>query len=389
MAKNSVVWLALVLSTLLAGGAEVDWKTAATESHRLIEIGRYTEAEDQFRAQLAEARQSPSPNRLASALNGLALSLRRQGRFQEAHPLLTEAVAIGEQTHSMPRADLAHLLSNLGANLYERALYDDAENLLRRALAMETKANRPLTLNSLAMVAFSRHRFSEADQLFREALKDLIEVEGVKTENTANVQENLGRLLESLNRLDEAESLYSRAFRTRESLLGPAHPDVARGLLNLAGIRIKFGDSAKAETMARRALLAFETARARWLAANAHVVIANALRLQRRLSEAEGHYHRALAILEPEYGPNHHKTAAVLFNLGGLRVSQKRYADAESLIHRALEIREAAYGPGDPTVIATMRDYARILSKLGRKGDAQNIEARINFGGHLKTGQLK
>ena len=45
---------------------------------------------------------------------------------------------------------------------------------------------------------------------------------------------NLAGLLSATNRLAEAEPLYRRALAIDEKSFGPEHPNVARGLNNLA-----------------------------------------------------------------------------------------------------------------------------------------------------------
>src|SRR5262249_14446825 len=85
----------------------------------------------------------------------------------------------------------------------------------------------------------------------------------------------LAVLLQTTNRLGEAEPLYRRALAINEKSYGPDHPDVAIDLNNLAGV----------------------------------------LRDTNRLGEAEPLIRRAPAIAEKSYGPDHPNTKIVRGNL--------------------------------------------------------------------------
>ena len=56
------------------------------------------------------------------------------------------------------------------------------------------------------------------------------------------------------------ENLYREALASREAKLGPRHPEVARGLTNLALFLNTHGQAAEAESLLRRALAIDEKA---------------------------------------------------------------------------------------------------------------------------------
>ncbi len=79
----------------------------------------------------------------AALLNNAGGYLRARGQYQEAEPLLQEALAIGEKQYGINHPDTAYLLNNL-ANLYRnRGKYDEAEPLYQRALAIREKVLGP------------------------------------------------------------------------------------------------------------------------------------------------------------------------------------------------------------------------------------------------------
>jgi tetratricopeptide (TPR) repeat protein len=75
--------------------------------------------------------------------------------------------------------------------------------------------------------------------------------------NVATTLNNLAGLLESTNRLSEAEPLYRRALKIDEASYGPDHPTVAIRLNNLAGLLRSTNRLNEAEPLYRRALEIF------------------------------------------------------------------------------------------------------------------------------------
>ncbi len=64
---------------------------------------------------------------------------------------------------------------------------------------------------------------------------------------------NLALLYQVQGKYAEAESLVKRALAIWKSALGPAHPNVAKGLENYASLRRKMGLSAEAARLEARA----------------------------------------------------------------------------------------------------------------------------------------
>ncbi|MFI5387052.1 MAG: tetratricopeptide repeat protein, partial [Fimbriimonadales bacterium] len=163
---------------------------------------------------------------------------------------------------------------------------------------------------------------------------------------------NLASLLQTTNRLAEAEPPYRRALVITEASYGPDHPHVAIRLNNLALL----------------------------------------LQATNRLAEAEPLYRRALAITEASYGPDHPDVAIRLNNLAFWLQATNRLAEAEPLYRRAVGILlkfTHATGHEHPRFRTFINNYARLLAAMGL-GKAQ-IEAQLNeivrpFGASLGGG---
>ena len=104
--------------------------------------------------------------------------------------------------------------------------------------------------------------------------------------------------------------------------------------------------------------------------------LAELLRVTNRLHEAEPLMRRALAIDEKSFGPDHPNVAIRLNNLALLLQATNRLTEAEMLYHRAVAIDEKSLGRDHPTVardlnnlawLHAMRDDWTAAAALGRR----------------------
>ena len=131
-------------------------------------------------------------------------------------------------------------------------------------------------------------------------------------------------------RIAEAEPLYKRALAIYEKAYGPGHPDVAAGLINLAGLYAKKDDYAEAEPL----------------------------------------YKRALAIEEKALGPDHPDVATGLNNLAALYHAEGHTAEAEPLLKRALAIKQKTLSPTHLDIAYSFDNLAFVYEDQGRSGEA-------------------
>jgi tetratricopeptide (TPR) repeat protein len=127
---------------------------------------------------------------------------------------------------------------------------------------------------------------------------------------------------------------FRRALGICERSFGPNHPCAAAALTNLASVQ----------------------------------------RERHQYDSAESLYRRALTIEEATFGPDQPEVFRILSNLGRLYHLEGRYQDAEAVYARALKI--ADHYPADPGVVDTIANYAVLLRKMHRKGEARGLEAR-------------
>ncbi|MEL6556322.1 MAG: tetratricopeptide repeat protein [Cyanobacteria bacterium J06621_11] len=228
----------------------------------LTEQGRYDEAEPLLQ-QAVEIRQTelgkhhPST---ASSLNNLALLYVSQGRYDEAEPLLQQAVEIRQTELGNRHLDTASSLFNLALLYKAQGRYVEAEPLYKQALEIrqtELGEHHPSTassLNNLALLYKAQGRYVEAEPLLQQALKILRTELGDRHPSTATSLNNLAGLYKARGCYVEAESLLQQALEIRQTELGECHPNTATGLFNLAVLYHQTQRSNKALSYIQKAL---------------------------------------------------------------------------------------------------------------------------------------
>ncbi len=98
------------------------------------------------------------------------------------------------------------MLNQVGLLLFQKALYAEAEPLMRRALAIDEASfgadhpNVAIDLNNLARLLQATNRLAEAEPLMRRALAAFIENLGTKHPSSNTVGRNCIALLQAMGR---------------------------------------------------------------------------------------------------------------------------------------------------------------------------------------------
>jgi non-specific serine/threonine protein kinase/serine/threonine-protein kinase len=260
--------------------------------------------------------------------------------------------------------------------------YDQAAPMLEEAVALLTAAlpadhpDLAQAIRSQAVLAFHRGRWSDAEILFRAGSEGLDPA--AQPEDWALAAHNVGVALYKQGRSEEAEAEFLRALEVRERSLPADHPHLARSLSALGAIYVERGDAERAVELYRRALEHLE----RTLGPrHAHVALAltnlaQAYRGLGRWDEAEAALDRAIEIQEATVGPEHPDLAQPLNTLGLLLVQRGELARAERALLRALEVRRAALGDESPWVAESMRNLGSLYLEMGRLDEAEPLLRR-------------
>lgn len=238
------------------------------------------------------------------------------GRYDSAEVLARRALAIELQLRALQDDDFAttHVLARLGNVLRLQGRLEEADSVLRRALAIlppahpDTPHRRTVLLTTVAHVRRAAGDPAGAETLLREILAARRAAWGEEHPEVAQVLENLGGAIADQRRYAEGETLMRRSLDMRRRLLGESHPDVALGLARLADLLREKGDPAAA---AER-------------------------------------YREALGLQRQSLPPDHPGLALTLLGLGLSLLDLGRPAEAEPMLREALEVRSRAVGEGDP-----------------------------------------
>jgi tetratricopeptide (TPR) repeat protein len=304
-------------------------------------LGLFDEARPLLAEALAirERLRGPDHPEVAETLVHLGALARLSGQG-DAVPLFRRALAIREASLGPESPEVAEVLNDLGAAFAAQGRFDEAEATLRRTLALQERLwggrdpRVAKTLHNLAGIAYYRHRPADAEQLLQRALAIREAALAPDDPDLAGSLEALALLRQDQGRLAEAEQLLERQVTVVEKVYGPMHPELARALLNLGLVRKDLGEDAAARQL----------------------------------------FERALVIQEKTVAPVHPELVRTLAALADLHCEQGRYVEAEPLFRRLLKLRDqgATYDRWD----SSLANWARLLRATGREEEAARVEAR-------------
>ena len=291
-------------------------------------------------------------------------------------------VRCGYHFRSMNK-DLASLLFKTAGYLVDRAQYEQAEPLYRRALEILEQAlghNHPqvaTALNDLAILYYEQGKYKQAEPLYRRALEIWEQAYGSRHPNVAYPLNGLANLYREQGKYEQVEPLYRRALEIWEQVYRSGHPNVAYPLKGLAELYREQGKYEQAEPLYQRALEIWEQV----YRPDDHRVayplngLANLYREQGKYEQAEPLYQRALKIWEQALGSDHPKTAEVMYDFALFQDAQGNRDKGKSLYEQALAIRKQVLGVNHPKTRETRKRYIVLLQAMGRHEEAALHEA--------------
>ena len=309
----------------------------------------------------------------------------RLGLYDEAEPLLVEALELRRQNLADDHPDLATSLHNLAALWRDRGRWDEAEPYFQEALAIREQALGPehgdvaATLNELAVLYGMSGRLEQAEPLFRRALTLREGALGEDDPAVAPILNNLGIVHAQREEYAEAEPYFLRGLEIRQKTLPEDHPEIAANLVALGSLYANQGDHARGLPYYERGLEIWERALGpkhprlgltlTSLGSSYHEV--------GRDDDARAMLERALALREEVLGDDHPDVAKTLRTLAHLERDLGRVGVAETHLRRAIAIHEGSASPNPAHLQGTLEALAELLREAGRDSEAQAIAAKI------------
>ena len=248
-------------------GADTDstW-TVRSNYLRVLELqGRFREALTQRLEILAAEQKHPDQTRpasLAFATNFIGADHREVGELTEAEAFLRRSLALWKKikgTNDEPSS--AAPLGNLGITLMLEGRYDQAEETLRAAYAIERRHESPtsqwvnLARGELGNLMRLQHRFPDALRELDAAVAAALMQPGSDANPwIAQLMAQLGEAALDAGDSTKARLAASKALATVRKVVQPGSPRMAAPLFAMARIELAGGNAQTAESLLREAL---------------------------------------------------------------------------------------------------------------------------------------
>jgi len=302
-------------------------------------LGRYPEAEHQYRAALALERAAGGRDAdVANSEADLAEQLTFEDKLPEAEKLQRDALSIRSRLFGPSAVAVGDSLGDLGITLRREGKLPEAEAAVRQALAIDLRNHRlddaAADEHGLGVILRFERRTADAEAEFRRALALRIQVSGENHPSTAQTMNQLAYVLHDEGKLAESERYARESLAISRRLLGEEHPDVAVGLNHLATLLRDEGQPDAAEATFRQALA---IARRVWGpdqtdTANIETNLGDLLARRGKLRESEQFLREALSTRRKILPPTHPAIFDSEARLGAVLVSERRFQEAEPLL---------------------------------------------------------
>jgi non-specific serine/threonine protein kinase/serine/threonine-protein kinase len=301
-------------------------------------LGRYPDAERQFRAALALVRPTTGHDAdVASSEAGLAEQLTFEDKLPEAETLQRDALRLRTQLFGPDSPVVAQSLTGLAITVRRQGKMQEAEELYRKGLAVDLKNHleeeSAADEHNLGVLLRTEKRSAEAEVMLRRALASRLQISGAEQASTAQTMNQLAYALHDEGKLSEAEQYARASLATSRRLLGDEHPDIAVGLNHLATL----------------------------------------LRDQKKLDEAESLFRQSLAIAERTLGADQTDTARIEINLGDLLAKRSKLPESERLIRESLRARRKVLPASHPDIFDSEARLGGVLTQEGRFQQAEPL----------------
>ncbi len=307
----------------------------------------------------------------------IADSYRALGLFGQAAPHYQRALELVEQ---LPREDPAlhtRLLLGSAENLKATSVLDRAEAHARAGLALAERHFGPRAaqvaalLETLGSVLTGRGQHEQAEQTLRRALALLADSDDVVAR--ARITNTLGSALYYATRFDEAMQCKTDALELLRAHFGPTHPHVAQTLNDIGSTYSERGENEQSRAYLDQALPLLET----HLGADHAITLicrrtlANTLSFLGKDDEAEPMLAQVIASSTRTLGPLHADTFAARNSLATLRLRARRHEEAAPIYDALYEDARETLGPRHPDTLKYAQNLAWCAFYLG---DAERAE---------------
>jgi serine/threonine-protein kinase len=288
---------------------------------------------------------------------------RARGEKLTAQDLLDAGAARVDRELARQPDLQASMLALLGSVYLELGVFDKAEPLLTRSLALREKLlGKEHTEVAESLYWLARMKSARGDYRGALSLSERgARIREANGENSAlaEILSQVGITLKNLGRPGEGQPLLQRAVAIEERVGGP---NLHKWLSNLAAIEIDLGNFETARKLLERALEIGVRAEGK-VGVQVDVTmlnLASVLSAQEEYARALPLFEQALAMDEKAYGKVNGANCYNLGEMGILYLGMKDYGRAREYLDRSLEVCRAALGPEHPGQAAPLT-YSGLL----------------------------
>ncbi|MCH8252406.1 MAG: serine/threonine protein kinase [Planctomycetes bacterium] len=371
------------VDTELADQPEIESALRRTIGATYVSLSMFKEAEPHLTRALDLCRAIHHRDHVdvAEGLSALATVRSFQGDAAAAVGLIRESLEMSRRLFGPSHALVAKRTRQLGLYLKAMSRYDEASPLLQDAIDLSGALGDDgvdeliQAINDLAHLRLLTGRNDDAFDLLRRAYELSLQEHGEDHLRTALIMGNLSHMYRTAGDLDEAEKLIRRALAVRRAHLPKDHQDVASSMVGLAQLLLRKGSFEEAVEQFRE-VLAIDRRR---LPPNHRYIItdvtwlAQALIQTEEVDEAEAVLRQTIELQTERGRLDHPDTLPVRFELAMLVKNQGRLAEAEPMYELLVEATRRVHGPTHPETLDVMNSMGRLLHAMEKYDEAERV----------------
>lgn len=313
------------------------------------------------------------PDLQVSLLATLGRIYRKRSKYDQARPLLEQALSMARATYQGPHPRVIEALRDLGGFYSELSAYEKAKDFYSEMLAMQREIygeHHPSILVSLSLLAQLESLAgnpAEAERLHRNIVAQSRTVHDATEPAHMRSVWRLARVLYVRGKYEEAEQALREVLALRRNRFGEEHPETAHALHWLGLVLTDKGDFAASEQYLRQAL-----AMQHRLLGNEHIGVAASLFGLGLLEKEQGRYEQAVAFLEQSItisrrvlGEGHADVASRMQILGETYRLMGAYDQAKDVLEGAIRICRRTLGEDHAWLGCGLAHLGRVLSDAG------------------------
>jgi eukaryotic-like serine/threonine-protein kinase len=325
------------------------------------------------------------PEEQAQMLDVMGNVYTSLGLYDQAEPLVRRSLAIRQKALGAENPATLASMDSLAYLLHRDGRDADAESVQREALEIERRVLRPKdprTVNSMSQLAgilADRGHYPDAEKLNREVLDLDEQIDGPESQQAIMAESHLGDTLLREGHDVEAEKLERQALESAQRVMGSDNPETLRIMGYLGEVLQREAHYREEEQLLRQTV---EIQRRVLGPDHPHTLqsmetLAAAIERQGRHEEAEKLQRTVVQELTQTMSPDSRSLLVAKSELGSTLLAEKRYAEAEAVLREVVDADRRALGPDHPDTQSAVQDLANTLMEAGSYTEAESLYRQV------------